>query len=281
MKWPGSPPLLPSGCFVGEPLGRAETVALLERHGVRLRKSLGQHFLAEPNVVRKIVDVSGVGPGSKVLEIGAGAGTLTRALADVGAAVIAYEIDEALRPVLEETVGDRADVRFADAAGIDFEAELPGNGWSLVANLPYNVGTPIVLDVLRHVPAVDRVVVMLQREAIQRFAADPGSRDYGVPSVVVALHGTIDVALHVAPHLFVPRPKVESTVAVIDRIEPDPLAERAIVLAGVAFGQRRKMVRSSLRDRFTSGEIEQAGIDPTRRAEQLYPDDYLRLAAIQ
>jgi len=281
MKWLGSLPLLPSGCFVGEPLGRAETVALLERHGLRLRKSLGQHFLAEPNVVRKIVEVSGVGPGSKVLEIGAGAGTLTRALADVGAAVIAYEIDEALRPVLEETVGDRADVRFADAAGIDFESELPGTGWSLVANLPYNVGTPIVLDVLRHVPAVNRVVVMLQREAIQRFAADPGSRDYGVPSVVVALHGTIDVALHVAPHLFVPRPKVESTVAVIDRIEPDPLAEAAIVLAGAAFGQRRKMVRSSLRDRFTSGEIEQVGIDPTRRAEQLSPDDYLRLAAIQ
>ena len=266
---------------MGEPLGRAETVALLERHAVRLRKSLGQHFLAEPNVVRKIVKVSGVGPGSKVLEIGAGAGTLTRALADAGATVIAYEIDEALRPVLEETVGDRAHIRFADAATIDFESELPGQGWSLVANLPYNVGTPIVLDVLRHVPAVHRIVVMLQREAIQRFAASPGSRDYGVPSVVVALHGTIDVALHVAPHLFVPRPKVESSVAVIDRIEPDPLAEQAILLAGAAFGQRRKMVRSSLRDRFASGEIEQAGIDPTRRAEQLSPDDYLRLAAIQ
>lgn len=265
---------------MAEPLGRAETVALLERHGVRLRRSLGQNFLAEPNVVRKIVAVAGVGPGSKVLEIGAGAGTLTRALTDAGAEVIAYEVDEGLRPVLEETVGDRADVRFADAASIDFEHVLPGGGWSLVANLPYNVGTPIVLDVLRHFPAIDRIVVMLQREAVQRFAARPGSRDYGVPSVVVALHGTIDVAFHVAPHLFVPRPKVESSVAVIERREPDPLAERAIELAAAAFGQRRKMIRSSLRDRLPPDTVERAGIDPTMRAEGLSADDYLRLAAL-
>lgn len=264
---------------MAEPLGRAETLALLERHGVRLRKSLGQHFLAEPNVVRRIVDVAGVHTGSRVLEIGAGAGTLTRALADAGAEVIAYEIDVGLRPVLEETVGGRADVRFADAAAIDFTQELPGSGWSLVANLPYNVGTPIVLDVLRHAPAIDRVVVMLQREAIQRFAAGPGSRDYGVPSVVVSLHGTIEVALRVSPHLFVPRPKVESTVAVIDRCKADPLAERAIEIAGTAFGQRRKMVRSSLRGLLEAASIEAAGIDPTMRAEDLSPADYLLLAA--
>jgi 16S rRNA (adenine1518-N6/adenine1519-N6)-dimethyltransferase len=263
---------------VAEPLGRAETVALLERHRVRLRKSLGQHFLAEPNVVRKIVAVAGVHPGSRVLEIGAGAGTLTRALVDAGAEVIAYEIDEGLRPVLDETVGDRADVRFADAGAIDFSRELQGDGWSLVANLPYNVGTPIVLDVLRHVPNIERVVVMLQREAIQRFAASPGSRDYGVPSVVVSLHGTIDVALRVSPHLFVPRPKVESSVAVIERHEADPLAERAIEIAGAAFGQRRKMVRSSLRDVITAEVIEAVGIDSTRRAEDLSPADYLALA---
>ena len=153
---------------MADPLGRAETAAILERHGIRLRRSLGQHFLTEPNVVRRIVEVAGVGPGDRVLEIGAGAGTLTRALADVGARVVAYEIDEGLRPVLEETVGDRAEIRFEDAADVDFAAVLDGAGWALVANLPYNVGTPIVLDILRHVPAVDRVVVMLQREAVDR-----------------------------------------------------------------------------------------------------------------
>jgi 16S rRNA (adenine1518-N6/adenine1519-N6)-dimethyltransferase len=255
-------------------------MALLERHGIRLRRSLGQHFLGEPNVVRKIVEIAGVGPGSKVLEIGAGAGTLTRALADAGARVIAYEIDDGLRGVLAETVGDHAELRFEDAAHADFGAVLDGEGWSLVANLPYNVGTPIVLDVLRHVPAISRIVVMLQREAVDRFVAPPGSREYGIPSVVVALHGRIRVALRVAPHLFVPQPKVESTVAVIDRIEPPAHAERAIELAAAAFGQRRKMIRSSLRGIVAEEALIATGIDPTARAEDLAPGDFVRLADV-
>lgn len=263
-----------------EPLGRAETVALLDRHGIRLRRSLGQHFLTEPNVVRRIVEIAGVEPGSRVLEIGAGAGTLTRALVDAGARVVAYEIDEAMRPVLDETVGDRADIRFEDAADIDFGATLDGDGWALVANLPYNVGTPIVLDVLRHVPAIETIVVMLQREAVDRFAAGPGTRDYGIPSVVVALHGTVRVALRVPAHLFVPPPKVESSVAVINRVEPDPRAERAVETAATAFSQRRKMVRSSLRDVVDQSGFEAAGVDPTARAEDLSPADYLALAGV-
>lgn len=263
---------------MSEPLGRAETMTLLERHGVHLRRSLGQHFLTEPNVVRRIVEIAGVGPGSRVLEVGAGAGTLTRALADAGAEVIAYEIDEAMRPVLEETVGDRAVIRFEDAADIDFGSVLDGDGWFLVANLPYNVGTPIVLDVLRHVPAVERIVVMLQREAVERMAATPGSRIYGIPSVVVALHGAVEVALRVPPHLFVPQPKVESSVAVITRRPAHPASEDAIRIAVAAFSQRRKMVRSSLRGILDEEAIEVAGVDPTARAEDLSPDDYLRLA---
>jgi len=146
---------------MAEPLGRAETRALLERHGIRLRKDLGQRLLIEPNVVRRIVEIAGVTAGSRVVEIGAGAGTLTRALAGTGARVVAVEIDEALRPVLEETVGDTAEVWFADAAGIDFDTALPDGEWVVVANLPYNVGTPIVLTLLRSVPRVTRLVVML------------------------------------------------------------------------------------------------------------------------
>jgi len=266
---------------VADPLGRAETRTILERHGVRLRSSLGQHFLTEPNTVRRIVEISGVGPGSQVLEIGAGAGTMTRALADTGARVIAYEVDEALGPVLEEVVGDSAEIRFEDAAGIDFGTVLPPGEWTLVANLPYNVGTPILLTMLREVPRVVRFVVMLQREAIDRLAAAPGSKTYGVPSVIVALHGRIAVALRVPPHLFFPRPKVESAVAVIERIPPDPASERAIEIAAAAFGQRRKMVRTSLRGPFADpvAALAAAGVDPTARAEDLSPDDYLRLAA--
>ncbi|HSM01332.1 MAG TPA: 16S rRNA (adenine(1518)-N(6)/adenine(1519)-N(6))-dimethyltransferase RsmA [Acidimicrobiia bacterium] len=266
---------------MAEPLGRAQTRALLERHGVRLKSSLGQHFLAEPNTVRRIVEISGVGHGSQVLEIGAGAGTLTRALADTGASVIAYEVDEGLEPVLDEVVGDAAEIRFEDAASVDFGSVLPGGEWTLVANLPYNVGTPILLTMLREVPRVTRFVVMLQKEAVDRLAAAPGSKTYGVPSVIVALHGSIDVVLRVPPHLFVPRPKVESAVALIDRLPADPASERAIQIAAAAFGQRRKMVRASLRRVFAdpSEVFAEAGIDPTARAEDLAPADFLRLAA--
>jgi 16S rRNA (adenine1518-N6/adenine1519-N6)-dimethyltransferase len=266
---------------VAEPLGRAATRELLERYGVRLRSSLGQNFLTEPNTVRRIVEIAGAGPGSQVVEIGAGAGTLTRALAATGARVIAYEIDEALRPVLAEVVGQSAELRFGDAADVDFDSALPPGEWSLVANLPYNVGTPIVLGLLREVPRVVRFVVMLQREAVERLAAPPGSKTYGLPSVIVALHGTVRIALRVPPHLFVPKPKVESAVAVIDRTPSAVGTERAIEIAASAFGQRRKMVRTSLRKVFDdpAQALSLAGIDPTARAEDLSPFDYLRLAA--
>lgn len=263
---------------MAEPLGRGETRALLDRHGIRLRKELGQHFLVEPNLVRRIVEVSGVGPGSQVVEIGAGAGTLTRGLVQAGATVIAYELDTALRPVLAETVGEGAELRFEDAAAVDFEAALPPGEWVVVANLPYNVGTPIVLTMLRDVPRVVRFVVMLQLEAVERLAAGPGTRTYGLPSVVVRLHGTVRVALRVPAHVFFPAPAVESAVAVIDRIPAHPAAPEAIRLAAAGFGQRRKMLRSSLRGLVDESVMRGAGIDPTRRAETLSPEDWLRLA---
>lgn len=263
---------------MAEPLGRAETRALLERHGIRLRRDLGQHFLVEPNLVRRIVEISGIGPGSQVVEIGAGAGTLTRALAATGARVIAYEIDESLRPALMETVGDAVELRFADAAAVDWETALPPGEWVVVANLPYNVGTPIVLTMLRAVPRIVRLVVMLQREAVDRLVADPGSKVFGLPSVVVRLNGTVRSALRVPAHVFFPEPKVESAVAVIDRIPADPAAEAAIGLAAAGFGQRRKMLRSALKGRVTEAALRSAGIDPAARAETLDPADWLRLA---
>lgn len=266
---------------MAEPLGRGETVALLERYGVRLRKALGQHFLADPNTVRRIVELADVGAGSKVVEIGAGAGTLTRGLVDAGAEVIAYEVDEGLRPILEETVGSDAEVRFEDASRVDLN-ELTGDGdWTMVANLPYNVGTPIVLDALRQAPGIVRFVVMLQRESVDRLAATPGSKEYGVPSVVAALHSEVRRALRVGPDVFVPRPKVDSAVAVLDRRPAAAGSERAIHLATLAFQQRRKMVRTSLRSAVTDEVLTSAGVDPTARAEALSPDDYLALAAAE
>ncbi len=263
---------------------RSQMVALLDRHGIKPRKALGQHFLADPNITRKIVALAGVGPGDRVVEVGPGTGTLTAALAGTGARVVAYEIDAALEPVLREVLAGypNVEVRIEDAADVDFATALPGPEWLLVANLPYNVGTPLVLDILRHVPQVTRMVVMVQREVAQRFAAKPGSREYGIPSVVVGIHGSARVAFRVPPQVFIPSPAVESAVVVIDRSKAPAGSERAIELAAAAFGQRRKMLRGSLASLLDDPTriLTAAGIDPTARAEELGPDDYLKLAEV-
>jgi 16S rRNA (adenine1518-N6/adenine1519-N6)-dimethyltransferase len=263
------------------PLGAASTARLLERHDLKPRKSLGQHFLIDPNTTRRIVEAAAVGPGDLVVEVGAGVGTLTRALAATGARVTAYEIDERLRPLLEETLGGLGvELRFADAARE--RLDLEGGPWTMVANLPYNVGTSLLLDTVTGLPRVTRFVVMLQREAIDRLAAAPGTSAYGIPSVVVGLHGRVRVAFRVPPTVFLPRPAVESAVVVIERTEPHPLASEAIRLAGAGFGQRRKMLRRSLAGVLAdpAAVLTAAGIDPTRRAEELSPQDYLRVAEV-
>jgi 16S rRNA (adenine1518-N6/adenine1519-N6)-dimethyltransferase len=263
---------------------RTQVRQLLERHGLSPRKALGQHFLADPNITAKIVATAGVGPMSRAVEIGPGTGTLTVALAETGAEVVALEVDERLRGVLEEvTAGHpKVEVRFCDATRVDLSEVLVGDDWVLVANLPYNVGTPLLLDVLRQVPKVKRMVVMVQLEVGRRLAANPGGKDYGLPSVVAQIHARVRVAFTVPPQVFVPPPQVGSAVMVLDRIPADPQSESAIELAAAGFGQRRKMLRGSLAGLLADPEttLIAAGIDPSSRAEQLTPNDYLRLATV-
>jgi 16S rRNA (adenine1518-N6/adenine1519-N6)-dimethyltransferase len=260
---------------------RVEIVALLDRHGLRPRKRLGQHFLADPNIVERIVRLAEVTAADHVLEVGAGTGTLTRALAATGASVVAYEVDDLLRPVLEETLaGCDVDLRFEDVTRADLAAQLPDGLWTLVANLPYNVGTPLVLDLLRSAPRITRFVVMVQSEVGERLAATPGSKSYGLPSVVAQLHAEVRAGFRVPPQVFVPAPDVDSLVVVLKRRPVPPRTEAAIELAAAAFNQRRKMLRRSLVAVVVDPEtvLESAGIDPTVRAEELAPGDYLRLA---
>ena len=154
---------------------------LLDRYGLAPSRALGQNFVADPNTVRRIARLAGVGPGDRVVEIGPGLGSLTLALAETGASVTAVEVDRHLLPALHEVV-DPAGVRVVhgDALRLDWDAVLgpPGDGppWALVANLPYNVATPLVLDLLAGVPAIDRMLVMVQREVGERLAARPGTR---------------------------------------------------------------------------------------------------------
>ncbi len=264
------------------PQGRSRIRDLLAIHDLSPNKALGQHFLADPNVIRKIVGLSGVGPGSRVIEIGGGTGTLTAELAASGATVVVYEIDKGLVAILDEVVGglSNVEIRHRDASRLDLQPALTGDGWTFVANLPYNVGTRILLDALRHAPCVERFVVMVQAEVADRLFSRPGSKTYGVPSVITALHSEGGPEFTVHPEVFYPKPQVGSTVVVLDRIQAPDEAAEAIDLAATAFQQRRKMVRRSLAPAIDDPEavLRIAGIDPTSRAEELAPHDFVRLA---
>ena len=263
------------------PQGRAEIKQLLAKHGLRPQRHLGQHFLADPNTVDRIVLEADITPGDRVIEVGSGTGTLTVALAGAGASVVAYEVDRSLRGLLNDVAeGLDVSLRFEDAMALDWSREFGEGDWKMVANLPYNVGTPLLLDAVRGARGITRFVVMVQREVAQRLAAEPGSKQYGVPSVVAKLYTRPRVAFRVPPTVFMPPPDVESAVVVLDRVESHPLAEAAARLAAAAFQQRRKMLRGSLSELIDGEGFIAAQVSPSARPEELSAADFLRLAEV-
>ena len=265
-------------------LSRAEITQLLASHGLSPSRALGQNFVADPNTVRRIARLAEVGAGDRVVEIGAGLGSLTLALAETGASVVAVEMDRHLLPVLRSQV-EPAGVRVVegDALSLDWGAVLgQSTGWVLVANLPYNVATPLVLDLLDHVPAIERMLVMVQLEAGQRLAAHVGDPAYGIPSVKVDYWARADVVGKVPPTVFVPRPKVESALVRIvrrDRPAVDADPDRLFALVRAGFGQRRKMLRRSLAGLVDPATFAAAGVRPEARAEELSVEEWGRLAS--
>jgi 16S rRNA (adenine1518-N6/adenine1519-N6)-dimethyltransferase len=262
--------------------------ALLDGIGTTPRRGLGQNFVADPNTVRRIARLAGVGPGDRVVEIGAGLGSLTLALAETGAHVTAVEVDPRIAGALRTVLSDAAlsdaaapDVTVieADAMTLDWPAILGGGDhWTLVANLPYNVATPLVCDLLDAVPAIERMLVMVQREVADRFVADPGSKQYGAVSVKIAYWASARLMGVVPPSVFVPRPNVESALVEIIRRQPpatDPT--ELFSLVRTAFGQRRKMLRRSLADRVTPDQFAAAAISAEARPEQLDVEAWCRL----
>jgi 16S rRNA (adenine1518-N6/adenine1519-N6)-dimethyltransferase len=261
---------------------RSEIGRLLGEHNHRPTKKYGQNFLADPNIVRRLIGVAELTPESQVVEIGAGTGAMTSVIASQARRVVAYEVDESLAPILSETIGARENVelRFEDASRIHLGEALGEGGWALVANLPYNVGTGIVLDALQHARNVYRIVAMVQKEVADRLLADAGTKTYGLPSVIVGLHATGRTAFSVPRQVFEPVPRVDSAVIVLNRLEAPALSARAVEIASVGFQQRRKMLRRSLAAMFADTELVlgAAGIDPTSRPEQLKPMHFVRIA---
>ncbi len=260
---------------------------LLASSGIEPSRALGQNFVADANTVRRIARLAGVGEGDRVVEIGAGLGSLTLALLETGAAVTAVEVDRHLLPVLRRVVEPAgATVVAADALRVDWSKVLGlydrSAPWVLVANLPYNIATPLVLDLLASVPQIDRMLVLVQTEVGERLAAVPGSKAYGIPSVKVAWWADATVVGHVPPSVFVPMPRVDSALVELRRRRPpDNERNRVAVfsLVDAGFGQRRKMLRRALADRVSPTAFMVAGVRPEARAEELHLDDWRRLAA--
>ncbi len=262
-------------------LSPRQAVELLERHGLAPRKALGQNFVVDPNTVRRIARLAAVGPGDHVVEVGPGLGSLTRALVDTGADVVAVEADAGLVGVLAAEL-PAVRVVHADAMTVDWGQVLGDRrDWVLVANLPYNIATPLIADLLDGVPAITRMLVMVQAEVGDRLCARAGSDAYGAVSVKIAYWAEAGLVGKVPPTVFLPRPKVDSAlVSIVRRDRPATDADRALLfeLVRAGFGRRRKMLRNSLAGVAEPTDFVAAGIRPETRAEELDVAAWGRLA---
>jgi 16S rRNA (adenine1518-N6/adenine1519-N6)-dimethyltransferase len=258
---------------------------VIARHGLQARKSLGQNFILDRQLLARIAAIPGPLDGQTIYEVGPGPGGLTRALLDTGAEVVAVERDRRCRPALaelEQEYPERLRVIEADALTIDEQAEA-GDGAQVVANLPYNVGTALLLRWLAAdwPPWWRSLTLMFQKEVAERIVAHPGSEHYGRLAVASQWRARPKIALTVNRSAFVPPPKVTSAVVHIVPAEMpagvDPRVLEKVTEA--AFGQRRKMLRSSLRSMPGALEaLETVGIDANRRAETLSVEEFVALA---
>ena len=275
-------------------LTRTEIRNLAKDLDFRPRKALGQNFVHDANTLRRIVSSSGVSKGDHVLEVGPGLGSLTLALLDRGAEVTAVEIDSVLAERLPKTIAShshseihRLTVLNRDILGIR-RADLKVQPTALVANLPYNIAVPALLHLLAEFPTLRTTMVMVQSEVADRLGAEPGGKEYGVPSVKARFFGDVRRYGTVSPTVFWPIPRVYSGLVRIDRYETSPWptdeAFRAQVfeLIDIAFAQRRKTLRNAYLDWAGSGNASaerllSASIDPARRGETLGVADFVRL----
>jgi 16S rRNA (adenine1518-N6/adenine1519-N6)-dimethyltransferase len=279
-------------------LGRTEIRHLAKELDFRPRKSLGQNFVHDGNTVRRIVSASGVGRGDHVLEVGPGLGSLTLGLLDRGAGVTAIEVDPVLANRLPQTIAAHSNSEAARVVVLTRDIltirrdELDGGPFgqptALVANLPYNIAVPALLHLLAEFPSIRTVMVMVQAEVAERLAAEPGGKEYGVPSVKARFFGPVRRCGMVSPTVFWPIPRVYSGLVRIDRDQTPPwptdeeFRVRVFELIDIAFAQRRKTARNAFAEWAGSGNesarrLLAASIDPARRGETLTIADFVRL----
>ncbi|MBQ7912744.1 MAG: 16S rRNA (adenine(1518)-N(6)/adenine(1519)-N(6))-dimethyltransferase RsmA [Clostridia bacterium] len=266
--------------------------SILEKHGFHFKKQFGQNFISDANLLRSIVEASGIDKNTTVVEIGCGAGTLTRALAEAAKKVYAFDIDRDLQPVLAETLAglDNVEVIFRDFSKLDlkeFEAEI--GEYAVVANLPYYITTPLVTKLLEESDKVQGLSVMVQEEVADRFCAKENTPEYGSITAAIALKGVAKIVKRVPRTLFYPRPNVDSAVVKIefDRGRVAVKDERAYrQTVKCAFLNRRKTLENNLVNFFkltreqAKSALSQAGVDEKARGETLSPYAFAKLADI-
>lgn len=271
-----------------------EVRALLARHGIVPRKALGQHFLVAAPVLDCIVGSLALGPGDTVVEIGPGLGVLTQRIAAAGVRVVAVEIDARLLPVLRQILAayPNACVVHGDALKVDFDALVAAYGgttpYKVAGNLPYNITGPLLARLLRGGLAVERLVLMVQKEVAERLVARPGHKDYGALTVLVQYYTRCRVVTRVSRRCFYPPPEVASAVVelLIHRQRPASVRDEDLFFKVVraAFAQRRKTLLNALRAQMGAEKddwehiLARAGIDPQRRGETLTVAEFAALA---
>lgn len=262
---------------------------IVRRFNLRLKHKLGQNFLIRPDVVRAIAEAAELAPGTPVIEIGPGIGTLTQALARTGAEVTAFEIDRSLENVLAHTMEPYDNVRiiYEDVLKADLPAVLGERTWHAAANLPYYITTPILLYLIQSELPISLFVFMMQKEVAERILAEPGSKAYGALTIAVQYYCTVEPVMDIPPAAFIPRPQVTSTVLKLRRRETPAVAVKEeklfFRLVKMGFGQRRKVFTNAMKTGGISAELgaamlEAAGIDGKRRGETFSMEEYARLA---
>lgn len=266
----------------------AVTNHILRRFKLRADKKLGQNFLIDEDIVRRIVAAAELTSADTVLEVGPGVGTLTQGLAESGAQVVAVELDKRLLPVLAATLEGYENVRIVsgDILQVDIMREVGAPDFKVCANLPYYITTPIIFALLEKRLPMERLVAMVQKEVAERMAAQPGGKDYGALSVAIQYYTEPEIAFIVPPSSFIPAPAVDSAVIVCKRRRQPPVQvcdeDLFFRVVKAAFSLRRKMLSNSLKNMGVTGEqagrwLELAGVDGKRRAETLSLEEFARL----
>lgn len=271
-------------------LGAIEIRKIADELDLYPKKSLGQNFVVDANTCQKIARLAEVNSSDHVVEIGPGIGSLTLALLESGAKVTALEIDSRLAARLPITLKEHGASNFEviETDALNFN-DLPSDINKLVANLPYNISVPVLLYFLEHFSNIKSGIVMVQSEVAERLAARPGTKDYGAPSAKAAWWAKLELSDSISRKVFWPIPNVDSSLVSFHRLEPvdrsESLRKATFQVIDLAFGKRRKMLRSALSELFgSSGAAESAlsaiGINPTDRGESLSLSDFIAIARL-